>query len=250
MRKILIVCLFLLILALTGCGSINTGSVSSYAGVNIKEFNYEKTLYGTHKIDIEIHLENINYSDAAAKLTEKLIYQDKNFDDYAAYLEERFIENYVEGYYPLLFNDDGTQYYFKSSLKENYKIEYHDNNFIIIHYNSYVYTSGAAHGIPRIQYYIIDIAQEKILTASDIITPVSDAVLKELIVKEYDILFFLRDNIWPPDSINVSKDGVFLLWNVYTITAYVYGPIYINLPQEIAESHLTEKGKALVNAGR
>ena len=245
MKKSPFLCLFLLTVFLSGCasGPHSDKTIINTAGIAQNNFNNEVTLYGTHKIDFEFHLENIDYSETTDSLIKRLIYQGKNPDEYADYLKKDFIENYAIGYYPPITNDDGTQYYYQSILTVNYKIEFHDNDFIIIHYNDYIY-SGGAHGNYKTLYYIIDIASERILNISDLITPVSDAVLTELIRKEYDFEYFLRDNIWQPDSINISSNGISLLWNIYSITPYVAGLININLPN--ANLYLTEKGMEIL----
>jgi len=247
MKKILII--FSVIL-LAGC-AVNSGITTPAApdtGIIHKDYNYENLLYGTHKIHFEFHLENINYSQSTAALIEKLIYRNKDFDNFAFHLENDFTERYISGFYPPVFYDDGTQYYYESCLIENYYIEYHDADYIIIYYNSYFYTSGTAHGNYAFFYYIIDIAAEKILAFNEIINPVPDAVLTDLIKNDYEVNYFLRDNIWPPDSINLSKEGVSLLWNIYTITPYVTGFVYVNIPDE--NKYLTEKGRTILTRVR
>ena len=250
MKKTVLFFLLALTLLISSCASnprpqeIN----ASGAGIIQKDYNYQKTLYGTHIVHFEIHLENTRHSAAAAKLVEKLIYQNMNFDQYSAFLENRFIEIYVSWFFPQVYYDDGKQYLYESGLIDNYYIRYHDTEYIIVHYDSYCYNSGAAHGIGNIEYYIIDIAAEKILTVSDIITQIPESVLFELIKNEYDINFFLRDNIWPPDFINIKDNKIFLLWNVYTISAYVTGPVYIELLH--ADRYLTEKGKEVLSKMR
>ena len=242
--------IFLLAVLLFGCAtnSGNNRAVTQDTGIIYKDYNYENTIYETHKIRFEFHLENIKYSQSTAALIEKLIYQNKDFDDYAVYLENKFIDTYVSGFYPPVYYDDGTLYYYESCLVENYYFEYHDEEYIIIYYNYYFYTSGTAHGNYGFLYYIIDIAAEKILTINDLISPVPDSVLIELIREEYEVNYFLRDHIWPPDTINLSKEGASLSWNIYTITPYVTGFVYINLPDE--NKYLTEKGRVILSRVR
>ena len=245
MKKTLIFCLLLTALFLFGCAS--TPRSSSGSGIVKKDYHYEKTFYDTHTIEFEIHLENIRHNDSAAGLIERLVYQNKNFDDYAGYVENKFVEDRATGFYRPIFYDDGTQYYYHSSMSESFIIDYHDDDYVIIHYSNHYYNSGAAHGNYWIEYYIIDIAAEKILSLNEIIAPVPDAILISLIKSEYDIENFLRDNIWAPDSINISKDGVSLLWNIYTISPYVIGDIYISLPHSTANTYLTEKGRQILS---
>ena len=246
---------------LTQCAVSSTGSFTVNAAPNEsaaevsgeivqKDYVYKKTFFGTHEIEFEIHLENIAHGFSAAKLIEKLIYQNLNLDGYAVYLENRFLGNSAAADYPPFLNEDGTQYVYHSMLTENYKIEYFDESFVIIAYDTWYYNSGAAHGYYCFQFYIIDIAAEKIMEISDLLLPVPDSVLKEIIFTEYGIDNFLRDNIWPPDTININPEGIQLLWNVYTITPYAAGYISINIPDSIAGSHLTERGKQLKESVR
>jgi len=228
------------------CGCVTSKQVLNTAQITAKDYIYEKIFFGTHNIEFEIHLEN---SGSSAELIEKLIYKNRNMDEYAAYLEERFTEQYSADDYPLLMNDDGTQYIYHSSLIENYSIEFCDGKFIIIYYNTWYYRSGAAHGNYLFEYYIIDAAERKLLEINELITPIPDSVLKEIIADKYETELFLRDNIWPPDSISVKPEGVELLWNVYTITPYAAGHVSIEIPCSAADLYLTEKGK-LISAGR
>jgi len=247
MRNKSFVFLFLsAVLLLADCNSISN-SRSDESGIEIiqKDYNYEKMFYGTHKIEFEIHLENIGYSNNTGKLIEDLIYQSRNPDEYADYLEKRFTENDSALDFQPVLNDDGTQYIYHSCLTENYTIEFHNDEYIIINYNTYYYRSGAAHGNYLVQYYIIDIAERKLLYINELINPVPDSVLKGIIADEYDIDSLQRDYIWPPDTISIKNKGAELLWNVYTIAPYSAGLISIIIPDGIADQYLTDKGTAI-----
>jgi len=235
-KKTSLFCMLTVIFFGCASGPRSEKITASDAGIIQDNYIYELTLFETHKIKFEIHLENIDYSETTASLIKRLIYQGKNPDEYADYLEKQFVDDYTADDIEILFN-------YESCLIVNYAIDFHDDDFIIIHYNDYIY-SGGAHGNYKTLYYIIDIASERILNISDLITPVSDAVLTELIRKEYDFEYFLRDNIWQPDSINISSNGISLLWNIYSITPYVAGLININLPN--ANLYLTEKGMEIL----
>ena len=102
-----------------------------------------------------------------------------------------------------------------------------------------------AHGNYWVQYFIVDLTDEKILGIDDLIYPISDKLLREIIKEEYEIDYYLRENIWPPDTISFQKDGIILLWNTYSITPYATGLIEINIKNNIIESYLTEKGVKL-----
>ncbi|MCL2214612.1 MAG: RsiV family protein [Treponema sp.] len=254
--SLILISTLLLTVLLAGCSSTsNTRSGESSgnaAEISKKDYKYDKLYYGTHNIEYDIHLENIVYSDragsivtAAGSLIEELIYQNKNFDDYAAYLEKRFTDESAAGGFPLIMNGDGTQHIYQSSLTENYSIEFHDESFVIILYSTFYYNSGAAHGNYEFNYYIIDIAEQRLLTINDLIDPVPDSILKEFIMDKYGIDNYLRDNIWPPDTISINNEGVILLWNIYTITPYAAGFISIVLPDKTVNPYLTSKGKVV-----
>jgi len=252
MKKYLVLSVFLLTVFLYSCGTAaNQRANSMLSEIIKKDYSYEKTYFETHDILFEIHLENTGHSQSAAKLVERLVYGNMNFDEYAEYLENRFIGNLNSDDFILFINESGIQRAFQSSLIENYKVEYYDNDFIILFYTTYSYKSGNAHGDSLSLYYIIDIAQEKILEINDILSPVPDSVLTEIIAKKYGIDNFLRENIWPPDSISVISDGVILLWNVYSIAPHSTGAVSVTIPNSTANIYLTQKGKQLIeNTGR
>lgn len=247
---------FLIIFAILtgGCNSVNKitdkdGEIFYRENVsgNIisRDYNYEKLLFNTHNFEFKMHLENINGFEKASNLVTKLIYEDKKFDDYAQYMEDEFTKYSREEDYPPITLDDGTQYFYRSALNIDYSIEYIGDSFAIIKYSEYFYYSGTAHGYYRIFYHTIDINEGRLLEISDLINPVPDALLKQLIESEYDIAYYLREEIWKPDSINFNSENTELIWNIYQITAYADGIIIIEIPDDIIMQYLTERGKAL-----
>jgi hypothetical protein len=212
-----------------------------------KDYEYEKIFLGNYRFTFEFSFENITNSDKTANLIEKLIYQNRSFDEYIEYAENKFIGtiNMNKGNYPRMIEEDGTEYFYHSDLVERYKIEYCNNLFAIISYNNYSYYSGAAHGGYWTEYFIIDLTEEKILEIDELLNPISDGILIELIKTNSDINDYLRDNIWPPDSINFRRNKIILVWNTYTITPYALGIIYIELQDDVIELYLTEKGKKI-----
>jgi len=245
MRTISIINILLLTFLLLGCGTTEKPqSVNlQYSGEIIKkEYQYTKTFFETHDIEFYIHLENIANSERSAKLIEELIYQNKSFDDYAAYLEAGFPG--VSEAYPPFLNDDGTQYRYHSDLNEYFKIDFHDDKFILISYNNYYYTGGA-HGNYEIRYYIIDIAEGKLLGIDDVITQIPESILLQILSADYDTDGFFQRDIWPPDAVTLKTEGVVLFWNVYTITPYAMGPVSTVIPYTAADLYLTEKGNQI-----
>jgi len=207
-----------------------------------KHYQNEVKLQGTFTAEFDIRLENIGYSKKKAKLVEKLVYQGKNFDEYFAFTEENFIKTInVNDFLPII-GDDGNEYYNQSYFNESYNILHYNDSYIIVEYNKYYVFSSAAHAYIWTEYFIIDMAKERLLGINDIATPLPDDFLDEMIKEDYNVDQFLRDNIWPPDTINISHDSVELIWNVYTITPYSDGIISIALQND---SFLTKKGKAI-----
>jgi len=220
---------------------IFSGCVNNENIVN-RQYQNEKILRGTFKAEFDIRLENVGYSKKTAKLVERLVYQGKNFDEYFAYAENKFIETINDDDFLPIAGEDGKEYYNQSYFNESYNILHHNDSYIIIEYNKYYVFSYAAHGNIWTEYFIIDLAQERILGIDDIATPLSDDFLDDMIHENYNINTFLREQIWPPDTININHDSVELIWNVYTITPYSDGIISIALQND---SFLTKKGKAI-----
>jgi hypothetical protein len=212
-----------------------------------KEYIYEKMLFGTHRFEFDIYLENIGNSGKIYELINNLIYKNKNFDEYIEYRERNFIGNSNEADYPPMIDEDGTEYFYRSYLGEKYSIVFNNNTYIIFEYNLYFYNSGGAHGYPWIEYFIIDIKEERILDIDDLMYPIPDDFLKKIIESNFNFNLdgYSRNNIWPPDTINFCNENIELMWNTYTITPYAIGIIYIEIQNEIIEQYLTDKGKIL-----
>jgi len=109
----------------------------------------------------------------------------------------------------------------------------------------YSYYSRHAHGDSMTQYFIIDTAQKRILDVGELINPVPQTEIKGILESKYSIDNYLRENIWPPDTVNFRAGSVELIWNVYTIAPYVYGAINVEIPYSDIERYLTDKGKKL-----
>jgi len=234
MRSRLFLILFAIFVFFFGCKN-NEDIIS-------KHYQNERKLHGTFIAEFDIRLENVGYSRKVAKLVEKLVYQGKNFDEYFAFTEDKFIETINAKDFLPIIGEDGNKYYNQSYFNESYNILHYNDSFIIIEYNKYYVFSSAAHANIWTEYFIIDIAQGRLLGIDDIATPLSDDFLDDMIKEDYNVNDFLRDNIWPPDTININHDSVELVWNVYTITPYSDGIIGIVLQND---SFLTKKGKAI-----
>jgi hypothetical protein len=213
-----------------------------------KNFEYEKIVLDNYRFTFEIHLENFKYPIKVSELIKKLIYQNNTFDEYISFIENKFIENISKENFPTIINDDETEYIYRSYLNETYNVEYYNDLFVIIKYFAYIYYSGMVHGNYMFKYFVIDLNNKRILEINDLIYQVPDELLKEIIQNKYKIDYYLRENIWPPDTISFKKDSIVLMWNIYTITPYVNGPIELNIQDKIIESYFTEKGITLKNS--
>jgi len=209
-----------------------------------KEYVYEKMFFENHRFTFDIHLENVGSSGKIHDLINNLIYENKSFDEYIEYKERNFTGNIDESDYPLM-DDDGTENIYHSDLIEKYSIVFNNDMYIIFEYNTYYYISGTAHGNSFINYYVLDIKEKRILDINDLIYPIPDDLLKEIIESNYNENNFFRDNIWPPDAVNFCNKNVELIWNTYTLAPYALGIINIEIQDEIVGQYLTEKGKIL-----
>jgi len=219
------------------------------SGIIHKEYKYGTELSANHRVTFDVHLENIENANGnknkLSGLITDLIYQNKDFDEYMAYTEKEFALTINEEDYP---PSKDAQEPYQSQLIKNYFIEFFNDSFIIVKCSMYSYYSMHAHGDSRTQYFIIDTAEKRILDIDDLIIPVPQAEIKRILESKYTIDNYLRENIWPVDTVNFRAGGVELIWNVYTIAPYVYGTINVEVPYSDIERCLTAKGKKLKKA--
>ena len=234
MKKAYILILFTIIVLFSGC--------KNHENIISKHYQNERKLHGTFIAEFDIRLENVGYSKKTAMLVERLVYKGKNFNEYFTFAEEEFVKTISDIDFLPIIGEDGNKYYNQSYFNESYNILHYNDSYIIIEYNKYYVFSSAAHANIWTEYFIIDVAQERLLDINDVATPLPDDLLNEVIKEDYNVNHFLRDNIWPPDTININHDNVELVWNVYTITPYSDGIISIALQND---SFLTKKGKAI-----
>jgi hypothetical protein len=226
--------------------SIITSGCANTMGVIHRSYNYEKLFFGTHQIEFDIILENIDNSEGISKLIKALIYNNMDFDEYAKSIENEFIGDAKEEFYPQIFNEDGTKYFYRSYLNKEYSIEYYSDSFIIIKHFTYFYYSGAAHGNYWIEYYIIDLAEKRILGINELLNPIPEDFLKQSIESNYEISGdYLQENLFPPDIIYFRNGNIELIWNTYQITPYALGIIGIEIQDDIIQQYLTDKGRIL-----
>lgn len=233
---------FLILIFLLPCFCY-TLDVSTY------EHNEENAAVGNnHTFSLEFHFENINEPEKTRDLVQKLIYSDMDFSSFAAFLKEQFISDINPEGYPSYKNDDGSEYIFHSDLTQHVTILHQNDSFVIAKRDNWWYMGGAAHGNYWTDYYIIDIEHERILEVADVLTAIPDERLKSYIGQQNNSVSestYIRENIWPPDSIQFITGHVVLFWNVYSITPYVLGSIEIEIPFNEIEKYFTSKGKEI-----
>lgn len=238
-------------LAILAC-LIVFGGCTAKTEITEKHYKYEKSIAERQLLEVEVRLQNFSVPGSLKRLVEKLIYSDKHFDEYAKVLEAQFLakynfneDPYNEDNFPVVINEDGTPYVYRFSLDEKYSILFHNSSFVVIEHIRWEYFSGAAHGFYQFNYSIIDIAEKRILGLDELFRPIPDGKLRELISYEYDTNSFLRENIWPPDSVKFDGERIALIWNVYSITPYALGLIEIEADDVMRKMYLTEKGLKL-----
>ena len=200
-----------------------------------KDYKYEKS-----KWKFDFHLENIGNSDKISNLVNKLIYDNRNFDEYMLNKEKS-----------VLINMDGDEPDPRGSyLSENYTINYADEKYIVISYHYEEYYGSAPHPNHGQNCFFIDISEKRLLLIDDLIKPLPENLLLALIKKRYEedadigIDDFLRNTIWPPDLITISGGNTALIWNTYTLFPHAYGPVEVT-NYDISQ-HLTDKGKEIM----
>jgi hypothetical protein len=208
-----------------------TGSAQS-AALEIIRKDYKYTKSG---VEFDVHLENVGNSDKIYSLVNKLIYKNRNFDEYMEYTEKEFIEKY----------NGETE---KFELYEKYAVVCGNGAYIIFENSGYEYTGGA-HGSGGAGYVVIDLSEERIVDMKELISPVPDSLLNGTIKAKYDIGGYLRDNIWPPDAVNFCGENVELLWDRYSIAPYAFGQIKIEIQDSVIKRYLTDKGDMLRTGG-
>jgi hypothetical protein len=237
MKLCKLIILFVISLMFNNCGHTKK--------IIYKDYKYEKEFFGTHIVEFDIHLENIGNSGKISDLITKLIYHDKNFEEYTAHREKEFIEFTGKDFYPPRVDENGMDDFYRSNMNLSYSIEYSGVSYVIVKQYLYYFYSGAAHGNYWTECSTIDLSEKRVLGINDLVNPIPDDLLKKTLESGGNARYYLRENIWPPDTINISKDNIELIWNQYQITPYSDGIININSKNLNIEQYLTNKGKAL-----
>ena len=204
-----------------------------------KDYKYQKANW-----EFNFHLENIGNSDKISNLVNKLIYDSRDFDEYVSKMEHSVLKDSSD---PDVDNTRG------SYLSAKYSIIYADEKYVVISYFYEEYYGYAAHPNHKQNCFFIDIPEERLLLINDLINPIPEKTLLDLIIKSYendgglDADNIMRDTIWPPDLITVGYENhslIYLVWNTYTLLPHAYGPVEVT-GSEISQ-HLTDKGKEIM----
>jgi len=202
-----------------------------------KVYEYEKSNW-----EFKFELDNVGNSDKISDLVNKLVYNNLGFDEYVSNIEESVIEPMDD------FQPDDPRI---SSLNESYTIRYADTQYIIISHYHYEFYAYAAHPNYWYDCFVIDVSEERLLPIDELIKPIPENVLLDLIKKQYEEYFeiemddFFRDTIWPPSMIDVDGENTILRWNTYTLLPHAAGPVEVS-DYKIISQYLTAKGKTII----
>jgi len=231
--KALIICLTL-IFAFTVC-NLKGDSATNKLDIVRRVYEYQKYTW-----DFKFQFDNISNNPKISDLVKRLIYKNQSFDEYMLNTENGYIEPVDDSEL-----DNMRSFY----LAESYSITYADDKYIVISFNHEEYYG--AHPNYWQDCFIVDIAEERLLTIADILKPIPENILFGFIKKHYgedvdiDIHDFLRDTIWPPDLIYLDGANTSLIWNTYTLLPHAYGPVTVKDYKTIT-NYLTAKGKEII----
>jgi hypothetical protein len=227
---------------LFSCRATQTGGT----GLKVREYDYgyEKMVFDNYRFEFKFHLSALEGDQRIERIIKSLIYDGNGPEAYVTYKEETVLEGIRKDNRPPQPGEEG-EYINQGEYLECVEIKNYGDSFAILRRDDYAYYSGQAHGISRIQYYIVDLDEEEILPLDGLASAIPDDILKENIASKFDIDFNYRESLWPPDTISLEREGMLLLWNVYSIAPYSDGPIEITIPYGLASAYLTEKARLI-----
>jgi len=235
-KTIALIIAVILLLFFTACNSKSGGAGSTLEVVRTV-YEYEKSNWS-----FKFHLENVGSPVRISNLVNKLIYNNLSFDEYVSNMEKGVMESMDD--YELA--DPRSSY-----LNEKYSIKYADTHYIVISYHYEEFYGFAPHPNYQFKCFIIDVSEERSLNVDDILKPIPEKTLLDLIKKQYGedvdigIDDFSRDVIWPPDLIYIDGKNTALIWNTYTLLPHAYGPVEV-IDNKIITKYLTAKGKEII----
>jgi len=236
-KLVLIIGIAVILAVAFGTVACSRKSAANTLEIVRKVYEYEKSNW-----EFKFELDNIGNSDKISGLVNKLIYNNLGFDEYVSNIEESVIEP-MDGFQP----DDPRS----SSLNESYTIKYADTQYIVISHYHYEFYGYNAHPNYWYDCFVIDVSEERLLPIDELIKPIPENVLLDLIKKQYEEYFdiemddFFRDTIWPPSMIDVDGENTILRWNTYTLLPHAAGPVEVS-DYKIISQYLTAKGKTII----
>lgn len=224
------------------CGTTRTGS----GDLKVREYDYayEEMAFEDYRFKFEFHLAVLEGDKKIEGIIKNLVYNGKSPEAYVEDKGKTLLEGIrKEDPPPLPGEEDETVR--EGEYIEKVEIKNYGGSFAILRQDDYLYYSGQAHGISLIEYYVLDLDEERILFPRDLVSAIPEDIIKSAIAPKFNIDFNYRESLWPPDTVSLERDGLALLWNVYSIAPYSEGPIEITLPYSLAEGYLTEKARLI-----
>jgi hypothetical protein len=114
--------------------------------------------------------------------------------------------------------------------------------------------TGGAHGLERVDFLMVDLEEERLLTLADLVDPRAWEALRRTARPEFLHIHAPFDEFWFPDGefslpgsergIGLSMDGLELSWTLYEIASYAYGVPRMTIPWEEVEDLIRLDGPA------
>lgn len=170
--------------------------------------------------------------------TMKIIYpQISGMKDKAAQAEinavlKKTASNVDEGY---MTNDDPSM---PPSFSSKYKITFQNNHLISFIYDQYIYSSGAAHGMPLKIPVLVDLQQGKIVEPNELFNGSGRAkqMISQIILKS-DVFNTLQSmgefkeiSEEDLDNVYLTKEGLIIFFPPYEYASYAEGTLQYQLP--------------------
>jgi hypothetical protein len=226
---------------LLSCTTAQTGR----GGLKIREYeyNYEKMVFDDYRFKLKFNLGALEGDKKIEGIIKALVYNGREPEAYVAFKEKAVLEVLGEEDSPPGFGEGGIIN--QGEYIETVEVKSYGDSFVILRRDNYLYYSGQAHGISLTEYFVLDLDEAKILPPGGLVSAVPEDILKNSISLKHEIDFTYRESLWPPDTVSLEREGLLLLWNVYSIAPYSEGPIEITLPYSLVNGYLTEKAKLI-----
>jgi len=220
-----------LLFTLTAC-NLKSDTPNNSLEIDRKVYEYEKD-----KWNFTFQLENIGNASRISYIVKNLVYNGLGFDEYVSSIEKDIFEAMDE--YELANPRD-------SYLSEKYTIKYVGRKYIVVSFFHEEHDGYAPHPNYWYNYFIIDLAEERVLAIDEILDPIPDDILLGFIYKQYEEeVDIYKDTLWPPNLISLDGENTALIWNTYSLLPHAYGPVMVSDYQTITQ-YLTPLGKQII----